>query len=176
MEKREDMLAEIVERELAMFLATPNEGGPADCQRRPDTFRIMRQMAHSAHNDGFLRSYLEDLRDAEKDGRNFMIEKYALMDELIPPISTSPLLDVAADLETEFMEDAARQRPDMVRRNGANIFRRYLRAELQTLSQRSLELYAEELRAAKAGGRNPVIERHEWLAAKLGKKAGDSKS
>lgn len=175
METREQMLAEIVERELAMFLATPNEGGPSDCQRRPETFRLMRQMAHSAHNDEFLQSYLEDLRDAEKDGRNFMIEKYALMDELIPPISSSSLLDVAADMETEFMEDAARQRPDMVKRNGANIFRRYLRAELQTLSQRSLELYADELRAAKSTGRNPVIERHEWLADKLGKTSGAPK-
>ncbi|MDE6735015.1 MAG: DUF4125 family protein, partial [Desulfovibrio sp.] len=32
--EREALLGEIIERELAMFLATPNEGGTADCQQR----------------------------------------------------------------------------------------------------------------------------------------------
>lgn len=170
MENREEILNEIVERELAMFLATPNEGGTADCQQRPDTFRLMRQMAHSAHTDSFLQSYLEDLRAAEKNRRNFMIEKYALMDGRIPPLSTNPLLDVIADAETEFIEEAAKLYPQTIKRNGSDIFRRYLRSELQTLSQRSLETYANEIAAAKAAGRNPVVERYDWLARKLGKK------
>ena len=165
--ERDALLDEIIERELAMFLATPNEGGVASCQERPDTFRVMRRMAHITHDDATLRSYLADLLDAEISGRNFMLEKYARMDDRLPPLSDSPLLDEIADAENAFMEEAARLRPDRVRRNGANMFRRYLRCELETLSPRTLDLYAQEVRRAQNEGRNLVLERHEWLARYL---------
>ena len=55
---REAVLAEIVDRELAMFLTTNNEGGVSICQTRPDTFRAMRLMAHAAHEDAVLVSIL----------------------------------------------------------------------------------------------------------------------
>lgn len=167
-QSRDEMMNEIVERELAMFLSTPNQGGTADCQQRPETFKLMREMAHSFHNDAFLQSYLHDLREAEKTGRNFMVEKYALMDDLIPPLSDSPLLDEIANAESAWLEEAAQKYPAKIRRNGSNIFHKYLRSELQTLSPASLDLYAEEMREAVRQGRNPVIERHEWLARKLG--------
>lgn len=170
MNNRESALNEIVERELAMFLATPNEGGTADCQQRPATFRLMRQMAHCVHTSEFLQSYLEDLRKAEKQGRNFMIEKYALMDERIEPLSDDPLIDEVADAETSFLEKAAALYPQIIQRNGTDMFRRYLRSELQTLSSESLALYAAEIREAQKAGRNTVVERHDWLARKLGRK------
>ncbi|MBD5627481.1 MAG: DUF4125 family protein [Desulfovibrio sp.] len=162
--EREALLNEIIERELAMFLATPNEGGTADCQQRPDTFRVMRRMAHITHDDATLKSYLNDLRAAEENGRNFMLEKYARMDDRLPPLSESPLLDEIADAENAFLEEAAKVRPDRIQRNGSDIFRRYLRCELETLSPETLALYAEEVRRAKAEGRNLVLERHQWLA------------
>ena len=162
--EREALLDEIIERELAMFLATPNEGGTADCQQRPDTFRVMRRMAHIAHDDATLHSYLEDLRAAEESGRNFMLEKYARMDDRLPPLSESPLLDEIADAENAFLEAAARERPDRIQRNGSDLFRRYLRCELETLSPETLTLYADEVRRARAEGRNLVLERHQWLA------------
>ncbi|MBD5539107.1 MAG: DUF4125 family protein [Desulfovibrio sp.] len=162
--EREALLNEIIERELAMFLATPNEGGTADCQQRPDTFRVMRRMAHITHDDATLKSYLDDLRAAEESGRNFMIEKYARMDDRIPPLSDSPLLDEIADAENAFLVAASEERPDRIRRNGSDMFRRYLRCELETLSPETLALYAEEVRRAKAEGRNLVLERHQWLA------------
>ena len=162
--EREALLNEIIERELAMFLATPNEGGTADCQQRPDTFRVMRRMAHITHDDATLRSYLGDLRAAEESGRNFMLEKYARMDDRLPPLSESPLLDEIADAENAFLVAAAEARPDRIQRNGSDIFRRYLRCELETLSPETLALSAEEVRRAQAEGRNLVLERHQWLA------------
>lgn len=165
--ERDALLDEIIERELAMFLETPNEGGVASCQQRPETFRVMRRMAHVTHDDDTLRSYLEDLRAAESSGRNFMLEKYARMDNRLPPLSESPLLDEIADAENAFMEEAARMRPDRIRRNSSGMFRRYLRCELETLSPRTLELYAREVRRATEEGRNPALERHDWLAAYL---------
>ena len=162
--EREALLDEIIERELAMFLATPNEGGVASCQQRPNTFRVMRRMAHIIHEDETLKSYLEDLRAAEESGRNFMIEKYARMDDRIPPLSESHLIGEIVSVEDSFMHEAAQQFPDRIRLDASAGFSHYLRCELETLSQRTLELYAREVRLAKAQGRNLVLERHQWLA------------
>ena len=166
---RETLLAEIVERELAMFLATNNEGGVSVCQTRPDTFRAMRKMAHSAHDDALLASYLDDLRQAEAQGRNVMVEKYARMDDRLPPLSTSPLLDQIADAEQAFLQDAQRRYPHVIKSNGQGMFRRYLRCELETLSPRTLELYAAQVSRAQHEGRNLVVERHDYLMRLLGK-------
>ena len=166
---REALLAEIVERELAMFLATNNEGGVSVCQTRPDAFRAMRKMAHSAHNDALLASYLDDLRQAETQGRNVMVEKYARMDDRLPPLSTSPLLDQIADAEQAFLQDAQRRYPHVIKSNGQGMFRRYLRCELETLSPRTLELYAAQVSRAQHEGRNLVVERHDYLMRLLGK-------
>lgn len=166
---RNAALAEIVERELAMFLATSNEGGVSVCQTRPDTFRAMRKMAHSAHDDALLESYLADLRQAEADGRNVMVEKYARMDDRLPPLSTSPLLDQIADAEEAFLHEAQRLYPNVIKSNGQGMFRRYLRCELETLSPRTLALYAAQIDRARRESRNLVVERHDYLMRLLGK-------
>ena len=166
---REAALAEIIERELAMFLATNNEGGVSECQTRPDTFRAMRKMAHSAHEDAVLDSYLADLRQAEVNSRNLMVEKYARMDDRLPPLSTSPLLDQIADAEQAFLHDAQRRYPHVIKSNGQGMIRRYLRCELETLSPRTLELYAAQISRAQHAGRNLVVERHDYLMRLLGK-------
>lgn len=166
---RETLLYEIIERELVMFLATPNEGGTAQCQMHPDAFRTMRRMTHCIHDEETLASYLRDLRLAADTGRNFMIEKYARMDNRLPPLSSSPLLDEIADAETAFLEEAAARFPKVIQRNGGNFFRHYLRCELETLSDATLELYAAEIRRARAEGRNLAEERHRFLLRLLGK-------
>lgn len=172
MDKRRELLNEIIERELEMFQATPNEGGTASCQEKPDAFRLMREMAHSVHGEAYLESYLEDLREAAKVNRNFMLEKYARIDDRLPPISSSPLLDKIADAETEFLKAAIPLSNGMIRPESGPGFRRYLRSELETLSDRTLALYDREIEQAIKDGKNPVLERHKWLAAHLGKDQG----
>lgn len=119
---REVALAEIIERELAMFLATNNEGGVSECQTGPDTFRAMRKMAHSAHEDAVLDSYLADLRQAEVNSRNLMVEKYARMDDRLPPLSKSPLLDEIADAEEAFLHEAQARYPHVIKATGRGCF------------------------------------------------------
>lgn len=167
-EEKESLIKEIVERELNMFLATPNEGGTSPCQTRPQSFRLMRRMNHCTHDKATLESYLQDLRDAEEAGRNVMIEKYARMDDRIPPLSESPLLDAIADMELEFLVEAARQYPHTIKVGDHTFFRKYMRCELETLSDRTLELYAEELKKAREESRNPVLERYDYLWSTLG--------
>lgn len=75
MDKRGQILDEIIERELAMFLATPNEGGMASCQERPDTFRLMRKTAHSAHGDEYLGIISAGLAGGRTDEKKFYAGK-----------------------------------------------------------------------------------------------------
>lgn len=164
---REELLREIIERELIMFQSVPAEGGQANCQKRPETFRLMRQMAHCTHGRPYLLSYLEDLRAAEETGRNFMLEKYARMDDLLPPLSNNPLIDKIVSSETEFLEEAKRINPQLVKSRGSDMFGIYLRSELETLSDATLKLYWQEIQNAVEENINPVLQRHIWLANAL---------
>lgn len=170
---RDKLLREIVEREIAMFLAVPDEMGPEGVKQGVEALRLMRSMANSAHGNAFLKSYLDDLREAEENGRNFMLEKYKRMNNLIPPLKENPLLDQAADAEMAFQNEANEKYPDIIRHKATDDIRRYLRSGLESLSDESLRLYGEELQAARREGRNPVLERHNWLARKLGKEELD---
>ena len=48
---------------------------------------MMRRMNHCTHDTATLESYLDDLKNAAAEGRNFMIEKYARLDNRLPPLS-----------------------------------------------------------------------------------------
>ena len=166
---RATLLHEIIEKELNMFLATPNQGGTASCQQNPQGFRIMRRMSISALSDATLAHYLDDLHRAEAQGRNVMIEKYARMDSLIPPLQANPLIDEIVRAETAFIQAASAQYPHVIRHGGNSAFQNYLRCEAETYSPITLESYAADLRRAKLQGRNPAIERFRCLADLLGK-------
>lgn len=168
-EERAAVLGEIINREWKMFQATPSEDGEPAIKDRPEAFRLTRLMAHAAHGDEFLNSYLDDLREAEKTGRNFIVEKYGRLNNVLPPLNESPLLDEIADAETAFLSDASKMFPDIIKNTGSDKYRQYLRAELESLSDKSLALYADEIRKAKAQGLNPALDRHNWLAAMLGR-------
>ena len=78
---RDELMSEIIKLEWEMFSHVSNVGGPASCQMRPDTFKIMRKSQAATWSDELLASYLEDLKAATRDGRNIMTEKYARMME-----------------------------------------------------------------------------------------------
>lgn len=166
---RATLLHEIIEKELDMFLATPNQGGTANCQQNPQGFRIMRRMSLSPLSDATLAHYLDDLRHAETQGRNFMVEKYGRMDSLIPPLQANPLIDDIVRAETAFIQTASAQYPHVIRHGGNSAFQNYLRCEAETYSPATLESYSADLRRAQQLGRNPAIERFRCLAHLLGK-------
>ena len=166
---RATLLHDIIEKELGMFLTTPNQGGTASCQQNPQGFRIMRHMSLSVLSEGTLAHYLDDLRSAEAQGRNVMIEKYARMDSLIPPLQANPLIDEIVHAETAFIQAASARFPHVIRHGGNSAFKNYLRCEAETYSPATLESYAADLRRANQQGRNPAIERFRCLADLLGK-------
>lgn len=83
--EKEELTDAIVKAEWDMFQATRNEGGRADCQDNWNTFRLMRSSQFMAWEEEMLASYLADLRDGEREGRNLITEKYGRMMESTAP-------------------------------------------------------------------------------------------
>ena len=50
-------------------------------------------MTHSVLSTEALQSYIEDLRKAKAEGRNLLTEKYACIDNLVPPLKTNVIID-----------------------------------------------------------------------------------
>jgi len=165
---RRDLLDAILARELAMFQAVNNRGGTSTCQERPRTFRLMRRMLFSVMPDEYLASYLDDLKAAGNNGRNFMVEKYARMDGLIPPVTGD--MDTVAGItgiEEKWVADLSAAFPATFPPN-QGMFGRYLSAELETLSVRTLGLWEQRVKDALDRGENLARLRYENMAREAG--------
>jgi hypothetical protein len=174
MSKKADLIAKIIAIEWKMFHNVPNIGGPAVCQEDPKTFEIMRFSQAMSWSEAALDSYLDDLEEAEKNGRNLLTEKYARMMEstspleyaqiehLLPPLDPEvpPLINKSVKIVLSWEEELAEKYPYLLARGrpihsaddslmGTSI-ETYLRAELATYSPRTLELYYENLLKQKS--------------------------
>ena len=126
---RDELMSEIIKLEWDMFSHVSNVGGPASCQMRPDTFKIMRKSQAATWSDELLASYLEDLKAATREGRNIMTEKYARMMEStfpeeyrklaasLPPVLVQKLHLVVSPFQAGFVQEFLRGLPS-VRRQG----------------------------------------------------------
>lgn len=148
----------------------------APCQRAPDNFKSIRSSLFEIWTEPMLQSYLSDLERAESVGRNLLAEKYARMDNQIPPLSNNPLIDIVVTIESNWQEDLARRYPALYNRccrsmdetgDGRN-FGIYLGCELETYGDRTLQLYFENIEMAIVTNRNLAVEALERLARKNG--------
>ena len=170
MDRREQLTAGIVEEELAMFQAVPNAGGKAPCQEDIRTFRIMRSSQMASWSEAALESYLGDLKEAERAGRNLLTEKYARMmrstwpaeyariEHLLPAVDPGAprLIDEIVGIVLKWERDLLEKYPDIVKRGrpifssedapGVTSLETYLRGELATYSVRTLELCLAHVR------------------------------
>ena len=137
---RDELMSEIIKLEWDMFSHVSNVGGPASCQMRPDTFKIMRKSQAATWSDELLASYLEDLKAATREGRNIMTEKYARMME-----STFPEVGWKAELFDRYPRLSGKGRPLRTSEDstGETSFETYLRGELKTYSARTITLLHE---------------------------------
>ncbi|MFH1625020.1 MAG: DUF4125 family protein [Pseudomonadota bacterium] len=164
--KLEELISSIIKIELNMFQRVRSVV-PSLCQERPETFKVMRGMTYSVLSVDTLESYHEDLREAETGGRNLLTEKYARIDNLIPPLKTNALIDQLVEIETTWMEEFAAKHPHILQGQSAG-FRCYLASELETYSDRTIDLYVKDVLKARKEGRNLAEERYETLAECLG--------
>lgn len=169
------LLDHVLEAEWQMFVRV-RSARHAPCQSAPDNFKTIRSSLFETWTQPMLASYLADLEQAEADGRNLLAEKYARMDNLIPPLSNSPLIDIIVTLESNWQEDLERRYPALYQRccrstdetgDGRN-FGIYLGCELETYGNHTLQLYFENIEAAVATNRNLAIEALHRLVCKNG--------
>lgn len=164
---RDELMSEIIKLEWDMFSHVSNVGGPASCQMRPDTFKIMRKSQAATWSDELLASYLEDLKTATREGRNIMTEKYARMMEStfpeeyrklaasLPPVDKETLQKIEeivainvgwkAELFDRYPRLSGKGRPLRTSEDSAmeTSFETYLRGELKTYSARTITLLHE---------------------------------
>ena len=181
---KEDLIASIVALEWEMFQNVNNVGGRAACQDNFETFSVMRSSQATAWSEAALASYLEDLTDAQENGRNLLTEKYARMMEFtapleyariqhqLPPVEqeTRLLIDRITKIHLAWEKEISINFP-YIRRRGRpasssddtsylTSIETYLRGEFATYSTRTLALYyqnALEQKAANINGAQVVL-------------------
>lgn len=152
--------------EWKQFQLTTNEGGRANCQDNWETFYIMRMSQFLTWTKPLLTSYLDDLQQARRSGRNLITEKYARMMKSTAPTTyehtISKFLPTLPQQRQDQQEQIIRQQVAWARKFreqyphlGANMrvlttdqdteettsFETYLRGELSTYSTTTLNYY-----------------------------------
>jgi hypothetical protein len=164
--KQKNLLKMIVEIELNMFQKVRTLE-PSLCQERPDTFKNMREMGHSVLSHETLRSYYKDLKNAKKNNRNLLTEKYARINNLIPPLKNTSLISDILTAEDLWMKELSQKYPFTFKKSSP-YFNIYLSCELETYSDETLNLYLRDITKAVAENKNLAQERFLFLFKKLG--------
>ena len=174
-----DLVEEVIRREWDQFQRTENEGGRASCQGNWPMFHQMRASQFMTWPEDLLRSYLDDLTEADMAGRNLVTEKYARMmastapdeyreriEPFIPRLSDERIArqERVIAVQVAWARDFRGRYPKL----GAAMrvlttaedtpedtsFETYLRGELGTYSDRTMALYEAMVENLQAAGRN----------------------
>lgn len=179
--ERERFTKEILDLEWEMF-KTVNSAAPASCQNQPETFRQVRGTIFQLWPRKLLAAYLIELTRAKRRGRNLITEKYARMDNLIPPISTHPLIDKIVAIETRWQQEIRDKYPALYARScrqtdqgdDGTDFSVYLRCELETYGDTAIEMYHEWVDLARRAGMNYSLTMLNHLVIKSGFESVDA--
>lgn len=171
-------IQQIIETEWAMFDKVHNRGGRAACQDDRETFFLMRASQLMAWSADMQESYLSDLRDAARVGRNPLSEKYgytmertspaefAQIKTYLPPRDPEKdrLIDGICAAHVAWLEALAVRYPYLtgrgrpIRREADSIaatsFETYLWGELATYSLETIRRYAEYVVCLQSEGGN----------------------
>lgn len=164
----ERLVEKILEIEVKMFLRVPSMD-EASCRAHMEDMKLHRRGQFATWSDKTLESYLTDLQAAQARSDNLMTVKYARMDNLIPPRSSNARID---DITREFVKwqrEFIETCPNIMRRGrDMDDFTNYLRSELETYSDRTLEFLWEDVRGNREAGVNMSAEVYRYLARQSG--------
>jgi hypothetical protein len=173
-----ELIDEILNLEWEMFQNVKSET-PASCQRMPDNFRKIRGSLYEVWTAETLGSYLSDLKKAYVSGVNLLTQKYARMDNRLPPLKNEDGLKKIreiVEIETQWQTEIERNYPFLHHRMGRSTqptgdgsnFSIYLACELETYSDKTLELYYQSIKKAKENDVNLALKSLEILLIKGG--------
>lgn len=168
-ETREETIKLIIDEEQDMFCALNTEDNQnSEDQIKP--FRLGRWMTFSALSEKFLDAYYKDLSQATMDGRNLLMEKYALMENKIANINDSPLVWEIVNIESGWMHELSKKYPKTIQHTDENskYFKKYTACELQTYSNSTLECLYVDVKNALQKGINLAEERYNNFYQLLG--------
>ena len=175
--EKEDIIEEIISRELKMFLSVPSLH-KSPCQEHPEAFELHRRAQFSCWSKETLESYLHDLERAQEKGTNLMTQKYARMDNLIPQLNSNPLIDTIVGYQYAWQRSMMKKYPGIMS-GGRPLsraedsafmtsFETYLRGELETYSDDTLELLSKDILAKHAQGISMAEELYTCLVKDKG--------
>ena len=182
MPDRSELIDRIVTLEWNAFDKVINEGGRASCQDDFQTFSVMRKSQYMLWSREMLESFIDDFETANARGWNLITEKYGRMEELtapeeyakikdsLPPISDEKkqIIEAIVGIQTGMMEEFAAGYPKSA--SEARVihtsedtadntsYETYLRGEISTYSDRTLELYGRFVAECAAADRNIARE------------------
>lgn len=190
--QKEDLIDALVKEEWEAFDKVENEGGRASCQDDWNTFSIMRKSQYLEWSEEMLQSYLNDFAAAKQKGWNLIAEKYGRMMESTTPDHYEKIKDKLPYLSPEkkqiieeivkiqvgFMEELADKYP-MVASTARSIhtyednpyntsYETYLRGELSTYSDETLQLYGRFIVSLASNGENLAMRIMENTAKLYG--------
>ncbi len=161
MEENSILIERILEIELDMFLSVPTTHRYS-CQEDPEGFRVHRRAQFAAWSAPTLGSYFRDLLRARAEKRNLVAVKYARMDDLLPCENFSPLIAKIVEMALEGQKRFVIDYPCLMRGGrplnkaedspGVTSFETYLRAELETYSEETLELLHGDMLSLQKSG------------------------
>lgn len=172
---KEALLNGVLDLEWDMFVRVKSLH-PAACQSAPDNFRAIRGSVFEMWTEEMLAAYLQQLEEAKARGRNLLTEKYARMDNLIPPLIDNPLIDDIVAIGERWQRELQQRYPALYQSccrgtdptgDGSN-FSIYLRGELETYGDRTVDLYYQNVRNADDQKRNLSLEALQRLVQKSG--------
>lgn len=172
------LVEELVLLEWKAFDQVENEGGRADCQDDWNTFSIMRKSQYMTWTAQMLRSYMGDFRRANERGWNLITEKYGRMMEStapsrfermkdsfpeLPPMKME-IIEEIVKIQVGWMEEFACRYPKAAgsarRIHTAEdtpfdtSYETYLRGEISTYSDETLDLYGRFIAGLCREGKN----------------------
>lgn len=178
--KQEELIKEVLDLEWEMFTNVNSINGRASCQDDDKTFIIMRKAQADTWSMDTLKSYLKDLKAAKSDKRNLMAVKYARMMETTFPEEYENLkeqLPVVSDRSCKLVNEIVKYhlkwsmeafdkfpklfsmgRPASGNVGRSNSIESYLKSELLTYSEKTLELCLKDTMAAADNDINLSLE------------------
>lgn len=177
-----DIIERIIDKEYAMLDRVNGLGGRASCQDRFSEFRLMRASQFLVWSENIQESYFADLEEAERIGRNLVFEKYAWMMQTSMPEEFRKVCHVLP----QFTEEQIRRMERIVKiqvawaeefvetypvfgSRGRRLYtsqdtpqdtsvETYMRGELATYSDATVQLYGQFVENCLLEGRNLTVE------------------
>jgi len=148
------------------------------CQEDPENFRLHRRAQFAAWSVSTLNSYHNDLVRARTAGRNLLAVKYARMDALLPCENFSWRIEVILDIAVEGQKHFVARYPRLMKGgrplneaedgSGLTSFATYLRGELETYSEMTLELLLDDMLMLQKSGSSLSEVIYSYLSEKWG--------